>query len=287
MRWLVAAALCRALVAHAQPVMTPSPCVVDFVRAPDDVREVIEAALADLAQCAVALEVRIVPTEAGQYVIARDDRGIVHDRVVPDARSAAVLVASWADGGTPPPLPVRVEVVAPGDTPPPPPVAAPRQHTHWLSAYIAVSSKAHGVQGEVDLLAHDGFTFGIGLERNAYEPAGTMAFVYGQDTVGRVYAAYPIVRGGWQLRPAVGFGVAKTTSIYLDNTPPHFGTGSSTAIGSVYEGSVQLAYSFGGALALSAGLLVAGHEADLQTPAGPVHPSIVTATMFGLRLGFL
>jgi len=73
-----------------------APCVVEVVRAPEGVREVVDHWVAAEPQCAATLEVRIVETEGGLYVIARDARGHVHDRVVPDAQTAGVLIASWA-----------------------------------------------------------------------------------------------------------------------------------------------------------------------------------------------
>jgi hypothetical protein len=73
-----------------------APCVVEVVRAPEGVREVVDHWVAAEPQCAATLEVRIVETEGGLYVIARDARGHLHDRVVPDAQTAGVLIASWA-----------------------------------------------------------------------------------------------------------------------------------------------------------------------------------------------
>jgi hypothetical protein len=78
------------------------------VRVPDDVRPVVEKWVHAEQHCSVALEVRIVPTDGGLYVIARDDRGQSHERVVPDATSAGVLIASWvSDDALKPPAPRR------------------------------------------------------------------------------------------------------------------------------------------------------------------------------------
>jgi hypothetical protein len=71
-------------------------CAVRVVRAPAEIRAEIERWLAGESSCNVALEVRVVPTEGGYYLLARDVHGRVRERVVPDGASAGVLVASWA-----------------------------------------------------------------------------------------------------------------------------------------------------------------------------------------------
>ncbi|MGE0867484.1 MAG: hypothetical protein AB7P03_02900 [Kofleriaceae bacterium] len=81
----------------AQPIEpTAGPCSVSIARAPDDVREVIEAWVRNEPRCGTALELRVIPTDTGYYLFARTDDGRVYERVVPDAQSAGVLVASWA-----------------------------------------------------------------------------------------------------------------------------------------------------------------------------------------------
>jgi hypothetical protein len=84
------------LVVLVSATAAAAPCAVDVVRAPEDVREVVEHWVSAEAQCAASLEVRIVATKDGLYVVARDRGGRVHDRVVPDAQTAGVLIASWA-----------------------------------------------------------------------------------------------------------------------------------------------------------------------------------------------
>jgi len=76
------------------------PCTVTIARAPDTVRAVIDHWVAAEPRCGTALEVQIVETTAGLHVSARDDRGREHDRVVPDAQTAGVLIASWAADDT-------------------------------------------------------------------------------------------------------------------------------------------------------------------------------------------
>ena len=100
--------------AFAQPVTSPASCAVRVLRAPDDVRQVVETWVQREPRCAVALDVRIIPTEGGLYMFALDERGRIRERIVPDAQSAGVLVASWVaddtmytppQNTTPPPAP--------------------------------------------------------------------------------------------------------------------------------------------------------------------------------------
>lgn len=122
------------LLAHAAHA---SPCSVDIARAPDAVREVITQWVEAEHDCGPPLEVRIVETSGGLYVLARDAAGHVHERVVPDAQSAGVLIASWAAApSSAPSTGTSPEATAPtavtGDmsidlswTPPAVPLAAP------------------------------------------------------------------------------------------------------------------------------------------------------------------
>jgi hypothetical protein len=103
----------------APPPMQPA-CTVELLRVPDDVRPVIEEWVAAEARCAVKLSVRVIPTDGGLYLIATDPSGAMRERLVPDATTAGVLIASWAAddgslyGGTPARQPA-----APGPTPAP------------------------------------------------------------------------------------------------------------------------------------------------------------------------
>ncbi|HTL37671.1 MAG TPA: hypothetical protein VL326_31285 [Kofleriaceae bacterium] len=80
-------------------VADAGPCSVNIARAPDGVRDVVTKWLLAEHDCGPPLEVRIVETNDGLYVLARDEAGHVHERVVPDAQSAGVLIASWAASG--------------------------------------------------------------------------------------------------------------------------------------------------------------------------------------------
>ena len=118
--------------AQPAPVAAPAPagCNVNIVRAPDPVRQTIERWLAN-EHCTLGLQVRIIPTEGGLYILATDDHGRVRERIVPDAASAGVLIASWAAddglGGAAPPPGVDPGPPAPMPAPmaPPPPAPPP------------------------------------------------------------------------------------------------------------------------------------------------------------------
>jgi len=90
----------------AGSVASAEPCAVTLVISPPSVRDVVAKWVQAEPRCAVALEVRIVPTDGGFYVHARDARGRVRERIVPDGQTAAVLITSWAADDT----------IAPGTT---------------------------------------------------------------------------------------------------------------------------------------------------------------------------
>ncbi|MDQ3335300.1 MAG: hypothetical protein M4D80_09060 [Myxococcota bacterium] len=101
--------------AAAQPITQPSSCEVTVSRAPDEVREAIETWVRQEPRCSTTLDVRVVATDGGFYLFARDGAGRVRERVVPDANSAGVLVASW----------VADDLIAATTPPSPPPSQAP------------------------------------------------------------------------------------------------------------------------------------------------------------------
>lgn len=87
------------LLAAASPARA-EPCAVTLVISPPSVRDVVAKWVQAEPRCSVALEVRIVPTDGGFYVHARDARARVRERIVPDAQTAAVLITSWAADDT-------------------------------------------------------------------------------------------------------------------------------------------------------------------------------------------
>src|ERR1043165_9782782 len=88
----------------------PQPCQVTFARAPEDVQKVIETWVRAEPRCVTTLELLVIPPDGGYILMARDADGRTHERLLPDAQSAGVLVASWmADDTVPPPAPPAPE----------------------------------------------------------------------------------------------------------------------------------------------------------------------------------
>lgn len=94
------------------------PCDIAILHAPPAVAAEIAAWMTSEPSCLRPLQVRAVETADGLYVVAQEPSGRLHERTVPDAKTAAVLIASWAaDDGAPPgpamPPPVIVQAVVP------------------------------------------------------------------------------------------------------------------------------------------------------------------------------
>ena len=135
MRTLIPALFLAPAVLSAPTFAQPAPttCSVTIMRAPEQVRATVEQWLAK-ETCTLALQVRIVPTEGGLYLLATDEHGRVRERIVPDAASAGVLIASWAaddglGGAAPPAQPQPVQPIAP-----PPVVYAQPQYPYQAGA---------------------------------------------------------------------------------------------------------------------------------------------------------
>jgi len=232
---------CLIAVVAAVRVADASPCSVNIARAPDGVRDVVTSWVLAEQDCGPPLEVRIVQTAEGLYVLARDEAGHVHERVVPDAQSAGVLIASWAASGgpfgDPAPAPVAGEMTIDMSwTPPQPPGAVPtvaptsspvdggsitasaaRAPAKWMSlgGMIGIGGAgAQGVRGEFDLAARGRWRIGI---------AGLLAHVDKNPDLGRyvgyldlldmqaaLYVAHAVDVGNWQLRAGAGIGFVVT-----------------------------------------------------------------------------
>jgi hypothetical protein len=185
----------------------PAPCDVDVVRAPDDARPIIEDWVRREPRCGRSLRVRVIATEGGLYVIAQEPNGRTHERTVPDAQTAAVLIASWAadDETRPerPPAPLEPAVSAPGSAPPPVVVAASAPAPAPWSRIVDI--------GGMYALVNDGTSLRIGID---------------------------LVRVA---RVNLGVAVARqTTSFPLDNGDPPMRT---TDLRFVVRGAVERAWS--------------------------------------------
>ena len=242
MRTVIYLALLLATPAVAQPVTSPAACGATIAYAPDDARTVIEDWLRDEPACTSTLEVRVVPTDGGLYLFARDERGHVRERLVPDAQSAAVLVASWmADDARPPaPSPIVAlprHVPAPAAAPPleridggPSERARPRAG-HWLALGPVLVGNGRGARAEIDLYDRGAWTLGAGASVASQaalvqfaEPVGpsSVAVMSVVDTSALAFVTRRFDLGGWQVRPSAGIGFTYTrTSIPMtDATDP-------------------------------------------------------------------
>lgn len=259
MRLLITAALLVAgAPARAQPVTQPEPraepdyraeiCGVTFVRAPDDVRYVIEQWIRAEPRCASTLELRVIPTGGGIYLMAQRPDGRIHERLVPDAQSAGVLVASWvADEWTmaqPPPgemlaaAPPTETVTVTDD----PVVAAPcgstgvsetapqrraRKPGRWLSVGMQYGSADInvGFRGELEVFRIGGFKLGATIsytnQRQSVVPvqAGWQPGYLKLDDLG-VLATISRAwhTGRWELRAGAGLGMVSSSGIAVRQT---------------------------------------------------------------------
>ena len=247
--------LVMSIVLAASPALAdPPPCEVRIARAPDEVRAAIESWLASETHCNVELELRAVPTQGGFYLLARDRHGRVRERVVPDAQSAGVLVASWAaddelDG---PPPHVIVDpsaddgVVAPVPAPPPAtPEPAMQQvtapglvdsapaeqpspgYTRRLGVYIqsgVAGTQGEGLRGELDVWQRAGWSLGAAASI-AQDDRDLSYFDGYSETSGATlrdiklmaYGARTVdFDGVLHVRAAIGAGAVITTTTIVD-----------------------------------------------------------------------
>jgi hypothetical protein len=220
--------LAMAAPAAAQPVTEPSSCEVTISRAPDEVREAIEAWVKAEPRCSTTLDVRVVVTEGGFYMFARDSAGRIRERVVPDAQSAGVLVASWvADDLIAATIPPTPEPMPPSATPvvtaaPSPEAAAvvatahvPRTGSRWLTlgATMLVDGRRPGLRGELDVLRRGKWTLGAILAGSYSELAFGPEYAGRLETVDVALLA-ALARtssiGKWSMRLAIAAGLTRS-----------------------------------------------------------------------------
>jgi len=222
-------------VAIASATASAAPCAVEIVRAPEGVREVVDHWVAAEPKCAARLEVRIVATKQGLYVIARDGGGRVHDRVVPDAQTAGVLIASWAADdsipgvsapsvSTPAPIIATARPIAsdPGESVEveAAPLLRPTEK-RWirvtgdeglLSATLSPGPKdgvvphSDGVRASVGVWTRDAWTVDVSADYVSSRPSPyTLATVREVNAFANL--GYAIHHGIWSLTPSIGAGL--------------------------------------------------------------------------------
>jgi hypothetical protein len=247
MRAIIPIILLAAPIASAQTFGPAMQCSVSIARAPDDVRAEIERWVHAESRCTNALEVRVVPTDGGLYLFARDDKGRVRERVVPDAKSAGVLVASWvADdsvGPTPVPPPAAPAPAPVSEPPAVVQISAPgmAMPTEGLVATTTTATPAHrwlslgamtdfdnnqGLRAEADIVVHGRWSIAGSLavsgnhldfmdQSNLFGTFGSMDTT---DVRAVVSVAHTLTWGAWQLRLSAGLGGMYTQVTVRNNT---------------------------------------------------------------------
>jgi hypothetical protein len=260
--------------AAAPAVADPAPCAVTIVRAPDDVRATVESWLAN-ERCEIPLTVRIISTDGELYIYAQDERGRVHERTVPDAQSAGVLIASWtADDGITLPAPETVAPAAPVPVTAPPlardllaptvlhdraPLAIrPQPPSHWLTfGATAGSSNSIGVRAELEVMRRGAFSTDVLVKWGASsmdelaDPLGNgyyLARFRDGSALGGAHYTWKL-RDVWHVRAGVAAGIVATQ---LDLQYTSFSNGMTASAGAsmispIAEGSLLFGRSFGDA----------------------------------------
>lgn len=255
------AALCASHEARAER----GTCEVVFVRAPDEVRLVIESWLEAEPRCSGTIELRVVETESGGlYLIAQRPDGRIHEREVPDAQSAGVLVASWVaddwtssppEDETPAPTvaPITVDPLEPTAAEAPPP-RAPRSVGRWFSAAGMIAMEGEGGAGarfEMDLSGglSSKWTLGVALagvssQMTAVTSLGGLANLETVDLRALFVAARTWRLGeAWNVRWSFGLGPMYTdaTANLVWGEPPAMPYSTGDGVSLAYETSLTLA----------------------------------------------
>lgn len=284
MRTVLIALVLAAGTAAAQPA--PPRCDVTISRAPDEVRAAVERWLAAEAHCSVALELRVVPTEGGYYVLARDGAGQIRERVVPDAQSAGVLVASWAadDGIRPVPRVSWAAFDGDGAVRPSPDAAArppglarttvePRSvvgeepWSHWIGLgvtdVVSANEDGEGIRADIDLASRGrwaiGATASVTRSHAFMAPFGSITAMVGgamqlTDAKALVYASTRARWRGWHVRGVVGAGFVFTTAQALLYQPGQgYETYTAQGVVPTAEAALLVGHTLGRKLAFEIG----------------------------------
>ncbi|HEY4183185.1 MAG TPA: hypothetical protein VGM90_40455 [Kofleriaceae bacterium] len=264
-------------VAHAD-------CRVNFIAAPDYVRDEIEAYLEREPRCGPPLDVSVSESSDGQLSLraVRID-GRVHQRIVPSAAVAGALVASWvADEGTEEPREARVaessswwsDIPADVDRRGAPPGG------HWLSLGATIGLPANSsVRADGDLIAGKIFSIGLSgsVRREEFYGADVSALDFTtyllMPRVGaKVHVAKSSFVQGWV---AYGVGYAHPVAGYhwpSDSmiTEPTANWGHAGEVGFVggVDMSKRFAFSFGFVVTSSSIHVAAKDWSDRHTAGG-------------------
>jgi hypothetical protein len=228
-------------------------CSVTFLRAPDEVRAVIEKWVAAEPDCSTSIELRVVPTERNTlYLVATRPDGRIHEREVPDAAAAGVLVASWvADDGTAPvapPEPVTptaVRIEAPGNAVI---ASAPRtstrpEHAITVGGLLGMSGGGgSGYRGDADLIAGRFLSLGLSASTShAYiTPQGQGWFDVTSYRVMPEVSAHVTLLAGLSLRASVAVG-AEYQSAHGQNPNPATAHAMPTLTATTWQRAAEVA----------------------------------------------
>ncbi len=293
-------ALALALAAGSAGADPISHCAVTIARAPEAIRGDVEAALARERTCAIPLEVRIIETDGGYYVFARDPRGRVREHVAPDARSIGVLVASWAadDDVAPTAQPAAdVPFRAPAEAPPAvalsnaPAVAGAPPPARWLAFTVATGVVGYGARLDVDLWHRGGLAFGAAgaVEDTKIEYIGgdDVLAIQTHDYRGLATGSYSATWHGWRARAelAAGFAVVDAALTSLDLTGAMPTTTGSTAVFPTIDGQLLVGYNLSDQWGLDIGVISELYArtyhfvgSDLQLPPWELAPVTTVST---------
>ena len=171
--------VCAAQPALAHPTRDADDCTVTILRAPTEVRTEIDRWVAEEHRCKTSLELRVIATEGGFYLLARDGFGREHERIVPDAQTAGVLVASWvADDSFVVAIPLdEPRPTSTSEALRPPGIAettsvtktivaakpSPRRDARWLTLGAVSSQQVWGLRAELDVLVRGRWSLNVGL----------------------------------------------------------------------------------------------------------------------------
>jgi hypothetical protein len=278
----------RRLVALAVVIAAPAtaagqaaePCEVRFSRAPSAVRRVIERWVSAEVGCRTSLEIEVVPRQGGLHLRARSPSGERHERVVPDAESAGVLVASWIadDAGAGRSRPVAPFVRAVSAPAPraaflrtPTPGIADHRSRSWLTfgALGRLLDDGHqlGLGGDVEIARRGRLAAGLGLwiVRTAFEGEGLRSptelatvSLEAIDVHTSLLLGWTLGDGAWRLQLQVGLGVVGSDARYVDvDRRRHEGSDLAPA----FEASALVSRALGDVWAIAAGPRLLAHEA--------------------------
>jgi len=233
--------LALAVALAASPAAAEPRCNVTIAYAPADVRAVVEAWINGEPHCVVSLEIRIVPTAGGYYLYARDAQGRVRERIVPDAHTAGVLVASWvADDRTSAPRPPQAldpEVV--------PALSVPARESElgqrWLSLGLTADGHRIGARAELDVFVAGRWAAGLAASVN--NALGDRNFGSSQAAIDArylkalAYLAPKMHLGRWHARPMIAVGIVYATGMVYQSEP---------LMSSLYDVSTTYATAQGG-----------------------------------------